>query len=291
MNPDSHLTEQLYTLVWSAADAIMQFHHQHVRVTTKEDDSPLTAADLASHRILTEGLVRLTRDIPVISEESEKVPAAQRHDWRQHWLIDPLDGTREFLAGNDEFTINLALIEDHAPIFGIVAVPAQARMFVGFPLHKTCFILHRDHTRQDVACRPIAPALTGERPVVAVASRSHRNPQTRAWLEAFASRVPELVVKGIGSALKLCILAAGLADVYPRLGPTAEWDIAAAHAVLLAAGGNIMMLDGAPLCYNTRETLLNPTFIATADGSARWRKLLLDCTDSQAPPTGDAGRG
>ncbi|HVN46092.1 MAG TPA: 3'(2'),5'-bisphosphate nucleotidase CysQ [Steroidobacteraceae bacterium] len=235
-----------------------------VTATSKADASPLTMADLRAHRLILQALGELTPDLPVLSEESAPRAYAARAQWRRYWLVDPLDGTREFLARNGEFTVNIALIEDHAPALGIVHVPVSDTTYSGFP--------GRGAWRQSSAGPPtaIAVAQRSGNPVRVVGSRSHRGDS----LEPFLSRLGPHALLAIGSSLKFCRVAEAAADVYPRLGPTSEWDTAAAHAVLLAAGGAVTTLAGAALRYNTRAELLNPHFVAFGPRDRDWLALL-----------------
>lgn len=290
----SNLLESVSDLVWQAADATLEVYRraQSLNVQRKADDSPLTEADLASHAVLTEGLSRLTPDIPILSEESSILSWAVRQKWQKYWLIDPLDGTKEFIAGNGEFTVNLALIEQHEPALGWVAVPDQAQLYIGDSARSESYLLARDGTRTRLQCRPMQASATSAStsvitsvitsastsvttPVTVVASRRHRGERLEQLLTSLHSQLPSgIETQSVGSALKLCLLAKGEADLYPRLGPTSEWDIAAAQAVLVAAGGEVFTLDGALLRYNTKESLLNSDFVAVADKSYNWRKLI-----------------
>jgi len=235
-----------------------------VASTAKADDSPLTAADLRSHRLIVQRLRELTPELPVLSEEAADVPFAARSRWPRYWLVDPLDGTREFLSRNGEFTVNIALIEGHAPTLGIVHVPVTDTTYRGLPGEGAW------RERGGVAAEPIRVAARSAAPLRVVGSRSHRGDS----LDAFLARVGAHELVAIGSSLKFCRVAEGAADVYPRLGPTSEWDTAAAHAVLLAAGGAVSALDGTPLAYNTREPLLNPFFVAFGPRDHDWLALL-----------------
>ncbi len=223
-----------------------------VASTAKADTSPLTAADLRAHRLITQRLGELTPGVPVLSEEAAEVPSAVRAQWRRYWLVDPLDGTREFLSRNGEFTVNIALIEGHAPALGVVHVPVSGTTYGGVPGEGAWREL------SGAAAQPIHVAAHSAMPLRVVGSRSHRGDS----LDAFLARVGPHELLAIGSSLKFCLVAEGAADVYPRLGPTSEWDTAAAHAVLAAAGGAVTALDGTPLEYNTRAQLLNPFFVA-----------------------------
>jgi 3'(2'), 5'-bisphosphate nucleotidase len=263
------LVPALIDIVRRAGDAILAVYRTDFDVETKDDESPLTKADLAAHRIIVAGLAALTPDVPVISEEAALPSFDERSTWPRFWLVDPLDGTKEFVNRNGEFTVNIALIEDHQPVLGVVGVPAQGSVYVGDVKRGLAERYHAD------GVSPLeGRAMRDSAPVVVVASRSHGGERLERYLEALAGIFPEVSRTPVGSSLKLCILAEGRADLYPRLGPTSEWDIAAAHAVLAAAGGDVWAVDGAPITYNARETFLNPEFIAVADRSFPWRERL-----------------
>ncbi|MFY2764048.1 3'(2'),5'-bisphosphate nucleotidase CysQ [Arenimonas sp. MALMAid1274] len=259
----STLREGCIALARAAGDAILVVYAQDFDVVSKDDASPLTQADLASHHIIVEGLKALAPDIPVLSEEDAGIPWSQRRAWTRHWLVDPLDGTREFVKKNGEFTVNIALIEDGRPVLGVVYAPVT-----DYLLHAEAGVgafLRRDG--QDIAITTRRPATT---PLRVAASRSHLDERTAAALE----RMGETERHGLGSSLKFCRIAEGRMDVYPRFGPTSEWDTAAAQCVLEAAGGAVLRLDGAPLDYNRKENILNPDFIALGDVDLPWRDWL-----------------
>ncbi len=243
-----------------AGKAILDVYEQDFSVVQKEDNSPLTQADLASHVIIRDALAALTPDIPLLSEESASIDFTTRSTWRQYWLVDPLDGTKEFVNRNGEFTVNIALIRDHVPVFGVVHVPVSGVSYTG--------IEKEGATRQDPGQKPVRIYIRQPcaDPMVIVGSRSHANPKLLRHLAALG----EYQLISMGSSLKFCLLAEGKADFYPRLGPTSEWDTAAAHAVVSAAGGQIITLDGKPLRYNCKESLLNPEFLVIADRSRDW---------------------
>lgn len=264
---------ELVRLSEAAGDAILQVYESDFDVQTKDDTSPLTQADLAAHRIIEAGLKDLTPDIPVISEESSPPSFAVRSQWQRYWLVDPLDGTKEFVNRNGEFTVNIALIEDGQPVFGVVSVPVQDRTYVGDVPRRQCWCVEgRGATaqRRDLTGRPMA----GGRGVTIVASRSHGGERLETFLQALEQQFAPVERTPVGSSLKLCILAEGQADFYPRLGPTSEWDIGAAHAVLAAAGGDVWAADGNPVTYNEKESFLNPEFFAVADANFDWRGTL-----------------
>ena len=232
--------------------------------TAKADASPLTAADVRAHRLIVDALRELAPDVPVLSEESVHTPFAQRSLWRRYWLVDPLDGTREFLSRNGEFTVNIALVEGHAPSLGVVHAPVTDTSYRGLPGTGAW------RQRGGGEPEPIHVAERTGAPLRVAGSRSHRGDS----LDAFLARVGPHELLPLGSALKFCLIAEGGADVYPRLSPTSEWDTAAAHAVVTAAGGTVCRLDGAPLEYNTREALLNPSFVAFGPRDRDWLAML-----------------
>jgi 3'(2'), 5'-bisphosphate nucleotidase len=245
------LAEALMPTVARAGRAIMQIYDGGFTVQHKDDDSPLTLADLESQRIILEGLTQLTPDIPVLSEESAQAPWAERKNWRELWVVDPLDGTREFVKRNGEFTINIALVVNHEPLLGIVAAPAQGLLYWG-AAGIGAFSRHRDAAQRSIHVSP------PENPIRVVGSRSHASADTATYL----ARLKPHVMSGIGSSLKFCLVAEGRAELYPRFGPTSEWDTAAGQALLEAAGGHVTRLDGHRLRYNCRETLINGDFLA-----------------------------
>jgi 3'(2'), 5'-bisphosphate nucleotidase len=265
--PDQLLPEVI-SLARAAATAIMQVYSTDFAVEHKSDASPLTAADRAAHAIIVAGLQRLTPTVPVLSEESEPAQHAfdERRRWQSHWLVDPLDGTREFIKRNGEFTVNIALIEAHRPVLGVVLAPALAMAtYAGVVGHGAWRWRGAEASREAIRVRTHAP----DRPVV-VGSRSHGNDAMGALLD----RLGPHTLEPVGSSLKFCRLAEGSADFYPRLGPTSEWDTAAGQAVIESAGGSVIGLTGEPLQYNTRATLLNPNFLAFGDVSKDWRSFL-----------------
>ena len=259
------LAGRVVAIARAAGREILEVYARGATATTlKADDSPLTAADLRSQRLIMSALAALTPGVPVLSEEADRPPWAERSRWTRHWLVDPLDGTREFLSRNGEFTVNIALIEAHAPVLGIVHVPVSDTTYRGIP---------GEGAWREVGGAPsqaLHAATRAADPVRVVGSRSHRGDSLAGFLE----RLGRHELKAVGSSLKFCMIAEGAADVYPRLGPTSEWDTAAGHAVAVAAGGAVVELDGQPLRYNTREGLLNPFFVAYADRQRDWLTLL-----------------
>ena len=235
----------------TASEKVLSIYKTDFAVEYKADESPITAADLASHRVIVDGLRDLTPDIPILSEEGADIPWAERRQWTRFWLIDPIDGTKEFTQRTDEFTVNIALIEDGEPVLGVVTAPALNLAYWGSKGEGA-------HKRDSAGKIQKITVAEPQGKVRVVASKSHLNEDTKAFIEKFESR--ELVQAG--SSLKFCRIAEGAADIYPRLGPTCEWDTGAAHAVLSAAGGKVETLEGAPLQYG-KEDVLNPFFVAS----------------------------
>jgi 3'(2'), 5'-bisphosphate nucleotidase len=258
------LREDVIALAQDAAAAILGIYDSEFAVMHKDDDSPLTAADLAAHHCIVEGLARITPDIPVLSEESaHEISTRERRGWSRLWLVDPLDGTREFVKRNGEFTVNIALIEDGVAEFGVVQAPVTGALWHG-GAELGAF---RREGQRDVPLRARAPATA---PLRVAASRSHRDGRTQAFID----RMGEVEPVGLGSSLKFCRLAEGGLDVYPRFGPTSEWDTAAGQCVLEGAGGAVMDPQGRPFRYNQRERILNGDFIALGDVTLPWRRWL-----------------
>lgn len=245
----------------AAGREILAVYDTDFDVTAKDDLSPLTQADLAAHRSIVAGLEELTPDIPVLSEESAEVPFSQRQAWDRYWLVDPLDGTKEFVKRNGEFTVNIALIEHGEPVIGVVHVPVTDRTYLGC---RDVGAFVQDNDREPNAINVQSQA---SRPPRVVASRSHWSDEVNDFLE----RLGDHEIVSMGSSLKLCLVAEGRADIYPRLGPTSEWDTAAAHAVVAAAGGKVINAEtGDPLRYNSKDSLLNPFFLVYADMDIDW---------------------
>jgi len=257
------LIDPIANLAVDAGRAILEVYATDFDVQSKDDESPLTQADLASHRCIVAGLETLTPDIPIISEE-EGLPAfAERGQWQRYWLIDPLDGTKEFVNRNGEFTVNIALIDSNRPVFGVVHVPVHGKTYIG------CEGFGAE-LRDGDKTSAIRVAETSGLPVRIVGSRSHRG----SSLDAFLEKVGESEMIPMGSSLKFCVVAEGGADIYPRLGPTSEWDTAAAQAVVEQAGGKVLELDGKPLSYNAKEEILNPWFVVVGAADKDWLALL-----------------
>jgi 3'(2'), 5'-bisphosphate nucleotidase len=250
-------------LAREAGRAILEVYASSFSVQEKADSSPLTEADLRSEKLILAGLRRIAPEIPVLSEETGQSAWAVRRNWSRLWVVDPLDGTKEFVRRNGEFTVNIALVDNHRPVLGIVHAPALERDYFA------CDGIGAFRSDARAAGRPIRVSRRGSGAVRVVGSRSHRG----SSLDGFLSRVGAHELVEVGSSLKLCLVAEGSADVYPRLGPTCEWDTAAGQCVLEQAGGQVLKLDGEPLEYN-REDTLNPNFVGFGDAGTDWLALV-----------------
>ncbi|HNR92540.1 MAG TPA: 3'(2'),5'-bisphosphate nucleotidase CysQ [Dokdonella sp.] len=259
---DAALVAGVRAIAHRAGAAILEVYAGNFDVARKDDRSPLTAADLAAHHLIVAGLRTLTPDLPVLSEESAGVAWAERSRWTRYWLVDPLDGTREFVKRNGEFTVNIALVDRHRPVLGVVQVPVSGAIAWASSGQGAW------HAVADGEPRPLRVRARAN-PLVVAGSRSHGDARQAGLLE----RVGEHVLVPLGSSLKFLRIAAGEADLYLRLGPTSEWDTAAAQCVLEEAGGAVLDLAGRALAYNTRDSLLNPEFLACGDASTDWAQL------------------
>lgn len=260
MQLNDALRDGVIDLAHKAAAGILAIYEGEFAVQQKDDQSPLTAADLASHRCILEGLRALTPDIPLLSEESRQIDIEQRRQWQRFWLVDPLDGTREFVKRNGEFTVNIALVEEGVATFGVIQQPVTGALWHGVPGQGA-------FRRENGVDRAIHARIPAAVPLRVAASRSHRDDRTQVLLDA----LPGSEVLGCGSSLKFCRIAEGDMDLYPRFGPTSEWDTAAGQAILEAAGGVVLDPRGRPFRYNQRDTLLNGDFIALGDRALRNR--------------------
>ena len=238
------------------------YHSDDFNVELKGDNSPLTRADINAHNLIQAALEKLTPDTPILSEESKKIPYEIRSTWNKFWMVDPLDGTKEFVNRNDEFTVNIALLEDNKPVLGVVHIPV---LDISYSAAKGLGAF--------VGERRIKANKIVENVVKILASKSHLSKETQILLDKI-SKDYKVEILNKGSALKLCYVADGQADFYPRLGPTMEWDTAAAQVVVEQAGGFVTTIDAKPLSYN-KENLLNPSFIvASAAMKDVWPKYL-----------------
>ncbi|KZX73473.1 3'(2'),5'-bisphosphate nucleotidase CysQ [Oleiphilus sp. HI0009] len=270
MSDLSAFFEPLSVIAKDAGKAILEVYNSDfpIEIDTKSDDSPVTKADLAAHKIIEKGLQALTPDIPFLSEEGGLPEYTERKHWQRYWLVDPLDGTKEFINKNGEFTVNIAFIENHEPALGLVYVPVTDTLYLGglaFGSFKNSAGLH-----EQIAIKPVNLGTT----LTVVGSRRHGAEALDSLLEKVSDTFSNIDRVDMGSSLKICACAEGSADWYPRLALTCEWDTAAAHAVLKGAGGEIYTPELTPLRYNTKEEMLNPFFHAVGDTSFDWKKFL-----------------
>ena len=255
------INENLLKIVNISVDAgevILNYYNENVDVIYKDDESPLTKADLASHKIITDSIKKITPDIPILSEE-EFIDWKIRKKWKKYWLIDPLDGTKEFIKKNDEFTVNIALIENNRPILGVIYTPALNELFYSIKNFGSYKILTKKKLNTLKDAKRISINKKKSNKIKIVGSRSHSNPILDKWVN---KNFNEFDILQKGSSLKFCLIAEGSADIYPRFGPTSEWDIAAGHIILEEAGGKLKSIDNKEILYNEKENILNPEFFA-----------------------------
>ena len=249
--------EEINLIARAAGAAILEVYGTEFSVDSKEDDSPLTEADRRSNTVILEGLARLDASIPIISEETRALPYEERKDWEYFWLVDPLDGTKEFIKRNGEFTVNIALVRGQTPVLGVVYQPVGDHLY--------CAAEGRGAWKSTEGGAPLrlegGDHYTAKKAVNVVASRSHLTEEVRDFIAALEAQGKKVEFHSAGSSLKLCLVAEGSADVYPRLGPTMEWDTAAAHAIALEAGRRVLKHGTREALLYNKENLLNPSFI------------------------------
>jgi len=260
----------LKQIVIEAGEAILEVYHSDdpISVKTKSDDSPVTKADHAAHIVIDKGLKSLATLYPVISEEDGLPAFEERSQWQRYWLVDPLDGTKEFINKNGEFTVNIALIDGDEAILGMVYVPVTGVLYYGAKGAGAYKELRGEALKINVSPVNFNQKLT------VVGSRRHGAEALEAMLKNVESKFESLELVSMGSSLKICAIAEGTAHWYPRLALTSEWDTAAAHAVLSAAGGKIMNIDLNTLDYNQKADILNPYFHAVGDSQFDWETLI-----------------
>lgn len=253
----SLLKTAIATAIKAGKEILNVYLNLDFKVELKADESPLTIADKRAHNIIVENL--MSTKIPILSEEGITIDYAERKNWKIFWLVDPLDGTKEFIKRNDEFTVNIALIENNIPIAGVIYLPVTKQLYWGDKNGSfKADVDDLDETYNNIQKLPLS---VSKEDFVVVGSKSHSNPATESYIKTIDTKGKNLEVEQIGSSLKICRIAEGTADVYPKLGPTMEWDTAAGHAIALFAGKNILQFENhQPLQYN-KENLLNPWFI------------------------------
>lgn len=252
------LIDEVTLIAQKAGEATLKFWQTNIEVNHKKDSSPVTEADLAANKIIIEALTTLTPDIPILSEEACMIDYAMRKTWQQWWLIDPLDGTKEFIAGSSDFTINIALIDKGTVQFGIVVIPTTTTTYIGGKGIGAWRIDHNGN-KQTIHCSNAKISS-----IRVVASQRHSSKKQQLFLEQLAI-LSNISLKNAGSSLKFCLIANGQADCYPRFAPTCQWDTAAAQGVLEGAGGGVFNENGNILSYEPRNDYLNPNFIALAN--------------------------
>lgn len=259
-----NLVNPVCEIAMEAGAEIMKIYREGFEIEEKSDHSPLTTADLASHNLINDKLSKLTPNIPILSEESSSISFSERTSWDTYWLIDPLDGTREFIKRNDEFTVNIALIYKQSAILGVVYIPV---LDVSYFASKGngAYKQEQNSPSAQINTRKSSPSAN---PTIC-GSRSHAGKSLQSLLKQIGGY--ELI--SIGSSIKTCLVADGTADIYPRFGPTSEWDTAAAHCVVGEAGGTVVDLDLNELQYNCKDSLLNPSFLVVGDLNAEWREV------------------
>jgi len=258
------LCQKVVHIARLAGEKILEVYNSEYTIEHKEDNTPLTTADLAADKIICDALKELTPDIPILSEESTHIPFEIRKKWLRYWLIDPLDGTREFIKRNGEFTVNIALIENHQSILGVINVPVSGTDYYAWRGGHA-------YKKAPSAEQKIINVRTANRNNLTIAgSRSHVSDKLRTYLD----KLGDIQLLSVGSSLKSCMVAEGTVDLYPRLGLTSEWDTAAAHCIVEEAGGYITQTDGSALLYNTKDCLLNPEFFVFGDNQILWKMFL-----------------
>ncbi len=264
-NPEelTKLCEKASEIAIKAGNEILKVYETAFSVEHKDDKSPLTAADMASHNTICKGLSELSVNYPILSEESAAIDFSERKNWETYWLVDPLDGTREFIKRNGEFTVNIALIHQQKPIIGVVYVPVSQTNYYG--IQGLGAFKQEGNNKSKISTRN-----TDINQLAVAGSRSHGNERQ----QAFMKNIGEAEILAVGSSLKFCLVAEGKVDIYPRFGPTSEWDSAAAQCVVEQAGGIVTTMDLKPLIYNSKESLLNPEFLVIADANFDWSGYL-----------------
>ncbi len=276
---DTVFLHKLIDIARVAGERILTIYNQinDLEVLVKDDNSPLTQADLASHHYIEQALTKLTPNIPILSEESPLPEFKVRQHWDAYWLVDPLDGTKEFISRNGEFTVNIALIKNGLPILGVVHVPVGNTSYAGFSTADSRFACKILAGKQlDISARLAQAHLDSGLPLEVVASRHHRAEAVDKLCATINATWGQTQLRAMGSSLKICLVAEGEADLYPRFGPTSEWDTGAAQAIAEAAGGYVLNASGATLGYNQKASVLNPDFFVIGKDIDKWRMLLRD---------------
>ena len=258
------LLPEIDNIARCAGNEILKIYKTDFSVTNKEDNSPLTVADTAAHEVICKNLSLLTPEIPILSEESSHIDFSERKNWKQYWLVDPLDGTREFIKKNDEFTVNIALIDGHQSVLGVVHVPVISTSYLAAINHGA----YKDDKKNRMG--KISVRKINKNDITIAGSRSHGNKRQ----QSFISKIKNAKVLSVGSSKKFCLVAEGKADIYARFGSTSEWDTAAAQCIVEESGGKVIDENLNPIKYNTKSSLINPSFFVIADMSFNWDKFI-----------------
>lgn len=261
------MLEDLLAITLLAHQKILDVYNSDFKVDKKADNTPITDADRRANEVIIDGLSRIDSSIPILSEE-EKIPTYEvRQQWDKYWIVDPVDGTREFTERHDEFTVNIALVERGIPKLGVVGIPTKAVIYTG---EVDCAIAQR-HTQNGITRISTSPPSERIRMTM---SRHYKTTRNQKIINHLVSNGEQVEIVVVGSSIKMCYIAEGQADIYVRFGPSNEWDIAAAHAVLSAAGGGLYLLNGAPKIYNQFETTENPAFFACSSRPEDWTEII-----------------
>ena len=255
---DEKIILELLNIAIDSGTEILKIYENEIIVNSKEDKSPITQADIKSNNLIVNRLKKFDPNIPILSEES-LVEWENRKNWDKYWLIDPLDGTKEFINKNGEFTVNISLIKNNYPMFGIIYAPVKSLLYYGLKNYGSYKLKTNSNLISLSDFNKLNINNEKKSKIRIIGSRSHSNKAFQIWIE---NKFTSFELITIGSSLKFCILAEGKADIYPRLGPTSEWDIAAGHIILEEAGGKLKTIDNKDILYNTKEDILNPDFIA-----------------------------
>ena len=261
------LLPQVLIIAKEAGEKIMEVYENGFEIETKADNSPVTTADLAANDHIEKGLKQLTPLFPILSEESAEASFEERAERETYWLVDPLDGTKEFIKRRDSFTVNIALIHKNKSILGVIVAPALGDCYYA-RLGGGSFKETQTTPATKIKARSLA-----SKPVFA-GSRSHLGEALEQFLKNYQADQGDYDLVSMGSSLKMCLVAEGNADLYPRLWLTSEWDTAAAHCIVDEAGGSLVQMDMSPLLYNTKDSLLNPFFFTIGANDLNWSKYL-----------------
>ncbi len=267
------LLPDIIELARLAGQTIMEIYNTDFHIQRKKDNTPVTTADFAANELIVSTLSALTPDIPVLSEESDEIPYKLRSTWETYWLVDPLDGTRAFIDKTGEFSVNIALIHQHRPVIGVIYSPVQQCSFYACKDNGAFYLDANDQARRIEVCAHCPPDKS--RKIVIAGTHSARSPALQIFFDNLASEFSGYELKYMGSSLKSCMVANGEADLYARLGPTSEWDTAAAQCIVEEAGGLITDTNMQALTYNCKESLLNPDFFVFGDRSICWQRFLM----------------